>query len=287
MSMHVADTYIGNKSENDAIERRVQSEGYKTVAVTDDQRRRSRFRTTAEDGTEIGVVVGRELQAGDVLSDGEMYVVVTLESGVLWLHIAAGVVALLAGATALATTKGGPRHRRAGKTFVWAMAVVVGTVLPLLVIDPTSTRVFLTLVAVFSGYLAFSGYRVLSRKRPADGDAAVDWVAAGLVVAACLALGGWGVRRLLGGDPFGVVLVVFGGIGVAFGGVDARSFRAGGGEPEWTVTHLTRMVAALIATVTAVSAVNLTMLPDVVAWLWPTVAGSLLIAYYANRYGSG
>ena len=114
MSMHVADTYIGNKSENDAIERRVQSEGYKTVAVTDDQRRRSRFRTTAEDGTEIGVVVGRELQAGDVLSDGEMYVVVTLES------VTALVVDLSAAAGSLTTAvslghAAGNRH--------WDMAV--------------------------------------------------------------------------------------------------------------------------------------------------------------------
>ena len=42
-----------------------------------------------------------------------------------------------------------------------------------------------------------------------------------------------------------------------------------------------------VATVTAVSAVNLTMLPDVVAWLWPTVAGTAVIAYYSREYGSG
>lgn len=209
----------------------------------------------------------------------------TLETVVLWVHIGAGVLALGAGATALATVKGGARHRLAGRTFVRAMAVVVGTVVPLLVLDPSTLRVFLTLVAVFSGYLAFSGYRVLSRKRPAEEPASVDWAAAGAVVAACLALGGWGLARLAVGETFGVVMVVFGGIGLAMGGTDLRDFRAGSDPAApWTVTHLQRMLAALIATVSAVSAVNLTPFIGVAAWLWPTVVGTPLIAYYSRRY---
>jgi len=209
----------------------------------------------------------------------------TLETWTLWIHIAAGAVALLAGVAAMGTEKGGLRHRQVGKAFVAAMGVVVATTLALLAFDPTPFRVFLALVAVFSGYLAFSGYRVLSRKRPADGPATVDWAAAGSVVLACLALGGWGVARLLGGSTFGLVLVVFGGIGLAFGGTDVRTFRAGGdGHSEWLVTHLQRMLGAFIATVTAVTAVNFASL-GVVAWLAPTVLISPLIAYWSKKYG--
>lgn len=209
----------------------------------------------------------------------------SLEVWTLRVHIAAGVVALGAGLVALVTTKGGLRHRRAGKVFLVAMAVVVGTVFPLLAIDPTSGRVFLSLVAVFSGYLAFSGYRILSRKRPADEAMAVDWVAAVAAVLASLALGGWGLRRLAGGEPFGIVLVVFGAIGFGFGGYDLRAFRAADGPPESMVTHLQRMIGAFIATVTAVSAVNLTDALGFVAWLWPTAAFVPLIVYWSNEYG--
>lgn len=208
----------------------------------------------------------------------------SLEVWTLWLHIAAGVVALGAGLVALVTTKGGLRHRRAGKGFLAAMAVVVGTVFPLLVFDPTSLRVFLGLVAVFSGYLAFSGYRVLSRKRPAAEAAAVDWVAAIAVVLACLALGGWGLDRLVFGGELGIVMVVFGGIGLGFGGYDLRAFRAADARSEWMVTHLQRMIGAFIATVSAVSAVNLTGALGAVAWLWPTAAFVPLIVYWSNRY---
>jgi hypothetical protein len=211
---------------------------------------------------------------------------VPLETWTLWLHVAAGFVALAAGTGALVTTKGGVRHRRAGTAFVASMGVVVGTVFPLLALDPTPLRVFLALVAVFSGYLAFSGYRVLSRKRPADEASAVDWVGAVTVVVACLALGGWGLVRLADGNSFGVVMVVFGAIGLTFGGLDVRTFRADDHSGEWLVSHLQRMLGAFVATVSAVSAVNLGPELGVVAWLWPTVVGVPLIAHWSNEYGS-
>ena len=68
-------------------------------------------------------------------------------------------------------------------------------------------------VAVFSFYFAFSGYRVLSRKRPADGPTAVDWAAVaclglaslGILVASVLAIRQHDIKRLpvtdAAGDP--------------------------------------------------------------------------------------
>ncbi|QKY19178.1 hypothetical protein B4589_001835 [Halolamina sp. CBA1230] len=209
----------------------------------------------------------------------------TLETWSLWLHIAAGTVAVLAGVGALVTKKGGRRHRGAGKLFLAAMAVTVATVFVLLAAAVTTFRIVLTLVAVFSGYLAFSGYRVLSRKRPSETPATVDWLAAGTVVVACLVLGSWGVAWFLDGSSFGVVMAVFGGIGVAFGGQELRSFRRGE-SGEWLVGHLQRMIAAFIATISAVSAVNLTPVIGVSAWLWPTVVGTPLIAYWSRKYES-
>jgi uncharacterized membrane protein len=209
---------------------------------------------------------------------------VTPEEAVLWLHVAAGAVAILAGVGALATTKGGPRHRRAGKGFVASMGVVVATSVGLLALDPSTFRVFLALVAVFSGYLAFSGYRVLSRTRAADGPATLDWAAAVAVVCACLGLGGWGVGTLIAGDTFGTAMVTFGAIGLGFGVVDLREFRAGGRAEERTVAHLQRMLGAFVATVSAVSAVNLTATIGVAAWLWPTAVGVPIIAYYSREY---
>lgn len=208
---------------------------------------------------------------------------VTFEAWSLWLHIAAGTVALLAGLGALVTSKGGRRHRQAGKGFLVSMSVVIMTVFVLLGVDPTVFRTILTLVAIFSGYLAFSGYRVLSRKRPTDTAHLVDWIAALSVVVACGGLGAWGGNWALDGNSFGIVMMVFGGIGIAFGATDMRSFYTDGRE-EWMVSHLQRMIGAFIATVSAVSAVTLTPVIGVVAWLWPTLLGVPIIAYWSNRY---
>jgi uncharacterized membrane protein len=209
----------------------------------------------------------------------------TLEEWILWLHIAGGTVALFAGVGALVTTKGGWRHRQAGKVFLLSMGVIVGTVFILLPLNPTLFRIILTLVAIFSGYLAFSGYRALSRKRPRQTANEVDWIAAGSVVFACLGLSVWGIIWFLDGRSFGIVMLVFGGIGIAFGTMDIYLFRASEAK-EWRVNHLQRMIGAFIATVSAVSAVNLTPVIGITAWLWPTILGVPLIYYWSKKYST-
>jgi urease accessory protein len=70
--MYVVDTYVGNEEPDPPA-------ACETVVVGEDERRRSRFRTATEAGTDVGVVVGRELRAGDVLTGDGLTVVVELE----------------------------------------------------------------------------------------------------------------------------------------------------------------------------------------------------------------
>jgi len=77
--MLVAETFVGTVDDEEVAER-VASGDPLHVAVDGTERRRSRFRTTAEDGIDLGVVVARELRDGDVLSTGDRLVVVSLES---------------------------------------------------------------------------------------------------------------------------------------------------------------------------------------------------------------
>lgn len=210
-----------------------------------------------------------------------------LEGAVLGVHIVAGFLALAAGGGALLTEKGGHRHRLLGRTYVYAMAVVSGTALGLLAIDWTRSRVLLGLVAVFSFYFAFSGYRVLSRKRPVDEPGRVDWAATVLLGATGVALLGMGGWFLADGIDFGTVAVVFGGIALVFTGNDVRQFRATDVDPRaWFFAHLQRMGGAYIATVTAFVTVNVTFLPAVVVWLTPTVVGTVGIWYVSRKYSA-
>lgn len=208
----------------------------------------------------------------------------TLESLTLGSHIVAGFIALFAGLGAILTEKGGARHRRFGRMYVYAMAFVSGSVLVLLAFEQSFVRQFLTLVAVFSFYFAFSGYRVLSRKRPTDDPGLVDWIALGLTALASVGLLGLGGLVLLDGGAFAPVLLVFGVIGTAFAGQDFLTFRREPDRGAWVAEHLTRMGAGYIATVSAFSAVNFVFLPTAARWLWPTLLGTPILFYAARQY---
>ena len=90
----------------------------------------------------------------------------SLIAGVRVLHVIAGTIALIVAPIAMLTVKGGRTHRRWGKVYFWAMAGIALTAVVLAIRRPV---VFLGLLAVFSFYSAFSGYRVLYRKRPEKG----------------------------------------------------------------------------------------------------------------------
>ena len=76
--MLVAEEFVGNR-DDDAVASRVEGADHLTITVDDTERRRSRFRTTAENGRQVGVVVARELRDGDVLDAEGRFVVVSLK----------------------------------------------------------------------------------------------------------------------------------------------------------------------------------------------------------------
>lgn len=206
----------------------------------------------------------------------------SLHTATLVAHVLAGVGALLAGGVALVTTKGGPRHVRAGRLYVLAMGVVVVTALPL---AAAIGNWFLFAVAIFSGYLVFAGYRVLA-SRGADRVATVDLGGHVVMILAGVAMvlaGAWGT--VAGTVDLGPVLVVFGLIGAGLALRELRHLRS---PPDdrmaWFFRHLGLMSGGYIATVTAAVTVNLTMLPPLARWLGPTAVGVPVIVYTARRY---
>ncbi|MGH9580610.1 MAG: DUF2306 domain-containing protein [Terriglobales bacterium] len=204
-------------------------------------------------------------------------------SAIRWVHIAAGFAAFFIAPVPLLTAKGGKTHRRWGKIYFWSMAVVALTAVVLAFYRPV---IFLALIAVFSFYFAFTGYRVLSRKRPAQGQGpkTLDWAAALLALAGSLALVGLGVFHALG-----TVAVVFGALGCLIAGRDLWQFlRPPADGNFWWFVHMGGMVGSYIAALSAFSVVNFEFLPTLVRWLWPTAIGVPLlliwIGYYRHKF---
>lgn len=209
----------------------------------------------------------------------------SLIAGVRWIHILAGTIALFVAPVPMLTAKGGRTHRRWGKVYFWAMAAVALTAVVLAVWRPV---VFLALLAVFSFYSAFSGYRALFRKRPREGAhaSALEWTAAIVTFAASATLAVLGVLKPSPAwERVGVVPVIFGGVGMVLSGLDLWKFaRPRADRNQWWFDHMAGMLGSYIATVSAFSVVNFTFLPTAVRWLWPTAIGTPLVAAWITYY---
>src|SRR5713101_3133236 len=200
---------------------------------------------------------------------------------VRWTHILAGFTAFFIAPVPLLTAKRGKTHRRWGKIYFWAMAVVAATAMVLALWRPI---LFLAFIAVFSFYFAFRGYRVLSRKSPLQGQGpnTIDWAAAVLAFLGSVALIVLGIVR-----P-GAVWVQLS--GVAFAASDIWKFMHPPADKNfWWYAHMGGMIGSYIAAISAFSVVNFHFLPTAVRWLWPSAIGVpgifIWIGYYQRRFG--
>ena len=201
----------------------------------------------------------------------------------LALHIAAGATALLTALLAFlfkASNSAHKWHVYSGLIFFGSMAVVFGTAVPLAVIGE---NVFLLFIGVFSFYLAWSGWRY-ARRRPIEPRAA-DRVGAGLMAASAVGMIAYGAWMVGAGDGLGIALAVFGFIGGSLCLADLRGRRVE--YRERISGHLTRMLAAAIATITAFLVTNVQAEPAFVIWLAPTVVITPLIYWWNRKIRSG
>lgn len=211
------------------------------------------------------------------------------------LHILAGGVALVIAPAAMVARKGGDWHRRWGRVFFWSMAVVCLTAIALGILHPKSF--WLALVAVFSFHLVASGYRSLYLKKlhqgqkPARLDLALHGIA-GVINGGLLI---WGLAHLMLHirNTQAVLFTVFGAVGMLMVARGFRQFyKRQHDKREWLYGHITGFLGGYIATVSAFSAVNLSMIrPAWLQWLWPTLLGTPLIVvwtgYYRRQFAKG
>lgn len=208
----------------------------------------------------------------------------------LTVHVAAGATSFLLAPVALATAKGGKQHKRWGMVYLWAMGVVAGTALPMALYRPV---LFLALVAVFSFYAAFSGYRVLKLKNLASGGSArpIDWAAGVFTFGASACLAAFGAFRPAWVQHAGIVAIVFGFVGMNLAFMQMLSFvRKPKEKMFWLYTHFGNFIGSYIAAWTAFSVVTISPLLHnygAMAWLWPTAIGTpaitLTTIYYKRK----
>ena len=192
----------------------------------------------------------------------------------LALHIACGFALVAAGLVPIFSVKGSRLHRGSGRVFVVLMSVLLAAAWVMTVLHFNPYFAALSATATIT---AFSGVRVLGRKRP-DLDPTqrarpIDWA----VTLAVVAVGAWVLVLLVQGQTGGKTAVSAALVYAAFtyGGWDLWRFARPTDwpfSPElWTYEHLVKMLSAYGAVLSAFSGNFLTFLPTPWSQLWPTL----------------
>jgi hypothetical protein len=211
---------------------------------------------------------------------------------ILYLHIAAGFIALVTGLIPMFSKKGGKTHILWGMVYFWAMFVVALTAL--LRFKLQLNLIFLAGIAVFSFYNTFTGVRLTQRKdvlKPSF----LDYFASILAILSAFmmlyfAYYAFKIENVF----FSVLFPIFGIFVFILAFEDLRIFMGkkmidNTDKPVpvryWFQNHISRMGGSYIATVTAFLVVNNPpFIPGLVAWLAPGVIGGIIISFVRRSY---
>lgn len=214
---------------------------------------------------------------------------------ILLIHVAFGFSALATGIVPMVAKKGGKVHKFWGNVYYWSMFGVFITTLMLFALRPEQLMLqFFLCIAVLSFYFTFSGDRVLQMKKSATQATVLDRVAASLALACGLAMLGYAIYGVIGLQNYfiAILFTVFGTLVSVNAREDLRLFfgKIESEKMHWYFGHITKIMGAYIATVTAFL-VNMTRyLPEdasvylqLIPWLAPGVLLGVGTAYYAKR----
>ena len=184
--------------------------------------------------------------------------------------------------------KGNVLHKKLGRVYFYAMSTVFVTAV--LYVSLYSWNAFLFAIAVFSFYMAYSGFRSI-RLRLQEKLATIDWFAgitASLVGTGILSYGIFLFSRSGSFSILALLCVIFGFFTVQAAIRDVRVKSRKKDKHWWLSQHISGMLGSLIAATTAFSVQNLEFLipghnADWILWLLPTAIGVPLIVYYISK----
>jgi uncharacterized membrane protein len=194
-------------------------------------------------------------------------------------HAFLGFIALCSGCISLSVKKGGSIHRKSGKVFFYSMlcsiiaAVLIATL-------PGHESPLLFSIGIFSMYFLLGGYRALRFKKagvPLFTDRIICWI---MLISGLLMISYEPLIR----QDVNIIMLVFGTAGIIFSIRDLRLYN----KPEmlrksWLQLHLSKMIAAYSAAITAFIVVN-NFIPGIYGWFAPGIIGGFIIRYWIRKY---
>lgn len=202
----------------------------------------------------------------------------------IYIHAFFGGIGLISGIAGIVVKKGSRLHKRSGRIFTYSM--ITSSVVSLVIARmPNHENLFLFLIGVFTIYLVLAGNRALTLKdkTKSSADLTDKSISGAMLVASVLMLmiGIFQFIRHTGGNE--ILFVFFGGFGLYMTLKDFHTFRIFKEKKNaWLKSHLGRMIAALIASITAFMVAGL-HIQTLIAWMLPSIIGTFYIAYWNSK----
>ena len=201
----------------------------------------------------------------------------------IYIHAFFGGLGLITGIGSIVVRKGNLNHIRLGKWFSWSM--IISSALSLIIVRmPNHINNFLFLIGIFTIYMVLAGNRALTFKSAKKTEAnIIDKLVSGIMATSALLMIGFGINGLIHGLSHSILFLFFGLIGVFLPYGDYKLFtKTLENRKLWLINHLSRMLGALIASITAFIVAGMKY-DTLWAWMIPSVIGTVYIIYWIKK----
>jgi uncharacterized membrane protein len=202
----------------------------------------------------------------------------------IYIHAFFGGIGLITGMISIFVKKGAINHKKAGKIFSYSM--LISSLISLFVARmPDHENLFLFLIGIFTIYLVLAGNRALTLKSKTKSKAnLIDKLVSGTMLVASIGMLIIGTIGIIEHANNSILYVFFGVFGVIMTLRDFQTFRIFTEKKNaWLISHLGRMVGALIASVTAFLVAGIHVGTTIV-WILPTILGTAYIIYWNRTF---
>lgn len=200
---------------------------------------------------------------------------------IIYIHAFFGGLGLISGLFSIIARKGGKYHRKAGRVFTYSM-LVNSSLSCFVSAMPRHESTFLFLIGVFTIYMVLSGNRALTFKNKQKVhfiDLFISWSM--LLASVSMIIIGFLPSNVHSG--ISVLFPVFGSIGFLMTLGDLKMHKRLVHQKHlWLTNHLSKMMGAFIASITAFLVVALDG-SSLIFWLSPTVLGTVYIFLWTRK----
>ncbi|MFB9054103.1 hypothetical protein ACFFVB_13525 [Formosa undariae] len=199
----------------------------------------------------------------------------------IYIHAFCGGIGLITGIGSIIVKKGSALHKQMGNLFSIGMISSSLISIPISWM-PKHENLFLFLIGLFTIYLVLAGNRALTFKNKTEADL-IDKVVSGVMFLFSIIMISLGVYGFLNNKSLSILYVFFGAFGLLLTIKDFKFYNnSKHTKNAWLISHLGKMIGALIASITAFIIAGLGI-GSLISWILPTVLGTFYIIYWKRK----